>query len=378
MAVFGDLIPAPAGEGALAAPSTDLKRRVMRARFPVIDFVSPEGPILRLAAGAVAWRGLRGAGLSSPLNLVALLERLGVRVDFGFTGIGPLSEPAGPVPEGAHVQASRIFDGYARAWARRLSRGEALPAVTPAAPAPIPSPEAVLAGLGLASHVPDAVEEVPPFQVEVSLAVALAALVVAARAPPLVGCAVLGVAAGWSFRRARVLRYFRERFAGYRPTTPRGLTAGRVRLSGAATGQPELLTPLTAIPCLAVRWTIEARDERRLAVVERGDRRLPFLVEAGDARVKVNAEDAALLLDPLRSGTERVTTEWSLLPGAPVVVYGVARRTPEPEVTAHAVLSAASAARLAAGLRWEVLVQVTTWFTGAAAAIELARVFWPR
>lgn len=131
LAIFGDLGPQPEAS-ALALPSVharDLRRRVMKAVFPVVDLIFPGGahPPLRLAAGALPWRGLAGAGLSSSLNLVSLLDRLaldpGLQLDLEFTGIGPIEGPPGPRHERADPQRSQIFDGYvrARAAASRLA-----------------------------------------------------------------------------------------------------------------------------------------------------------------------------------------------------------------------------------------------------------------
>jgi hypothetical protein len=172
---------------------------------------------------------------------------------------------------------------------------------------------------------------------------------------------------------ARELGTATERFGGYREARLAGLTGGHVRVSGLSAGSLSLRTPVTELPCLLVRWQIAVLDGKRLRTVERGDRRAPFELEEAPVRVRVLATEAALELEPIRSGRERVSREWVLVAGVPVVIWGVARRTADGarELVAHVVADARNAERIGRLPLWHSVVLGGAGVFGLLAVVGL-------
>jgi hypothetical protein len=144
-----------------------------------------------------------------------------------------------------------------------------------------------------------------------------------------------------------------------------------VKVQGEAAGSADLRTPATELPCLAVQWTVEERQGRVRKVVERGGRRLPFELAEGAARVPVVAANAVIEIEPLRMGQERQTVERAVVPGASLVIYGVARRSPGLELVAHRITDPRTVQAQANTPRWHVALLVSAWVCGAAAVMTM-------
>ncbi|MBK9326896.1 MAG: hypothetical protein IPN00_11390 [Hydrogenophilales bacterium] len=101
---------------------------------------------------------------------------------------------------------------------------------------------------------------------------------------------------------------------------------GYVELVG--TGQPladtQLLSPLSQLPCLWYRYTMEERDNGEWKQIEHGESDLPFMLEDGSGRCQVDPRGAEIHAahQETRTQGDRRTTEHILLKGDSLYALG--------------------------------------------------------
>ncbi len=371
--IFGDLAAAPEGPSVISARRPDtFGQRILRAAFPVVDVVWPEGRI-RIALTRMTWTGLPGRGFSGPANLQALLRMLteqaaGVVLDDGFDAqelpLGPLLV-AGESLEGVDRERGVQFERYVvaavAAWKSRLypdagpgqitTLGAGAPSEAaeffsrrPTAASPIPLPWIrgggrsrvrsgwfwpFLIGLPFLGAVFDVHGEGAPGFV-------IAGLVIA-------GGAALA-------RGLRALRR-RERLRSLLPSRIRSMALGAVQLSGKVVPCFPLMAPYARVRCGWYRLELRSREEgdSNGACWTRSSERsgsgdMPFWLEDSTAKVLVQPAGAEVNVEPHRTSVDQRTeaVEWILAEGQTVFVRGFAQRrstdtSPAPPVPGRSV-----------------------------------------
>ncbi len=101
---------------------------------------------------------------------------------------------------------------------------------------------------------------------------------------------------------------------------------GYVELVG--TGQPladaQLLSPLTQLPCLWYRFTVEEREEGEWKQKEHGESDLPFLLDDGSGPCEIDPQGAEIHTThkEIRTQGDQRTTEYILLKGDSLYALG--------------------------------------------------------
>jgi hypothetical protein len=355
--VFGDLAKPQRGESPYVSPQgNDLRHRVLGATFPVVDLVF-DGGALRIAGNALPWRGMSHASMSSPLNLVDLIERLsrasgGALIDLRFEGQArPAHADGPPVEQGADSGRWHDFNTYVADLGARFASGALghcspgqlalVGAATvsgggkgglPAGPAvPVAAPPAMRSGIPWQAkwkspHVP---WPVFPF-----LLFGLFGLFAFAKAPdhrlifwPL-GCGILALASG-----LRALLTL-QRVLAVPQAKVRSMAMGPVELGGVVHSGVAFPSPQSGMICAWLRWVIEerrrdSRGNQYWDTVDRGEMtQTPFRLDDGTGTVLVQPAGAEVEVDPVVTalGPDRRAREWAILEGATVFVYGMAQR----------------------------------------------------
>jgi len=354
--VLGDVgvdVAAAAPGGPSRADDT-FTQRLLRAAFPVVDIVWPDGRV-RVALRQMAWSGLPGRTFSAPANLGLLLDALvraagGAVLDLEFDGqeilAGPplgLDEPL----EGADRTRAQRFDRYVAAAAAAWSKG-LYPAVAPgrialARDAVAMSPEDFFARKP-APAVPASIpwirrsgrSRVRPTAWIWFAAIPAAALLFS---PPRhsAGLLIVSFAVGGA---GLVLTGFgalrrRERVRSLQPARIRSLALGPAEVSGRVRACAPLLAPYSRLRCGWFRFELRERggrepEDRSLFETKEagGSGDIPFWLVDETGAVLVQPAGAEVDVEPyatsLGPGLEAV--EWALPEGAAIFVSGVAQR----------------------------------------------------
>ena len=126
---------------------------------------------------------------------------------------------------------------------------------------------------------------------------------------------------------AWLLAMFRRRTMEDTPTSRIASAAqGYVELSGTAGALPEgqMASPLTQLPCLWYRFTVETRSDRGWKQTERGESERPFLLDDGSGHCEIDPRGAEIHTAHKETRTDgnRRVTEWILLRGDRLYALG--------------------------------------------------------
>ena len=349
--VFGDLGFQPKGQPLSSSLSFDLRHRALRAIFPVVDVVSGDR-CWRVAADIFPWRGLPGATLSSPLNLVALIDRLageaaGNWLDLRFEGYGPSQHLwRGPIPVGADPTRSGAFDGYVGKLAGEVVAGKWGPA-SRTRPEPI-RPISAAASLPPRptvppSAIPGTVISRPsrrawpvwPWLMVGLIGMGLPWTSQGGRA--LVFCCLLEtMAAALSLAGGLRALALLQRLLAIPASKVRSLAMGPVSLEGRIKSSAPFPAIYAGVSCAWLRWEVQERVRDRNGIrwkaMAHGEvNQLPFHLDDGSGVVLVHpvgAEVDVACVTTSLSEAQRAK-EWLLAEGASVFVHGTAQPSHE-------------------------------------------------
>jgi hypothetical protein len=355
--VIGDVGPQPK-ETALQSSSSqsDLRKSVMRAVLPVVDLLF-EGQTLRFVPGSLPWKGMSGASMSSPLNMIDLVERLsraagGALLDLRFEGVAPpVHADWAAMPEGGDRERWQAFLKYSASQASQFAAGalgQGSPGVlsvigVPTAPANAAESTTPVSRQGIPWQTAPRKPRTPwPVATWLLLGVVgLAALFKAKNERlGLIWTAVCGVAALVSGLRALATL---ERLLAVPLAKVRSAALGPVELCGQVRGSAPFPSPHSRLMCAWLRWVIEerrsdGRGNQHWATISRGEiTQLPFYLDDGTGRMLVQpsaAEVEVEAVETMLGGAQRAR-EWMILEASTFFVYGMAQRRPHDERRAN-------------------------------------------
>jgi hypothetical protein len=321
----------------------DLKRRMLQAVLPVVDLVFGD-QTLRLLPEALPWRGMAGASMSSPLNLVELAQRLshsagGALVDLHFEGSGPPMKGVWTgAPEGADRDRWHAFERYSADQAARFAAGS-LGRVSPGSMEVLGAPSTPLETVASNTAVALPWQAAPkkphtPWPVLSWLILGLVGVAFTfgkGERAGLLWVSACGLAALVSGLRALSTL---QRLLAVPLARVRSMALGPVELGGLVRASVPFPSPHSGLLCAWLRWVIEERrtDSRgrtSWATVSHGEMtQQPFHLDDGTGNVLVQPAAAEVEVDAVVTalGTGRRAREWMILEGGTVFVYGMAQR----------------------------------------------------
>jgi hypothetical protein len=345
--VIGDVGPQPK-EVALhpSTSQTDLRKRVMRAVLPVVDLLF-EGQTLRFLPGSLPWKGMPGASMSSPLNMIELVERVsrvagGALLDLRFEGVAPPAHADwASAPDGADHDRWRAFLRYSASQASQFvagTLGHGSPGELAVIGAPAPTASAAGSATPSAPSIPwQASPKKPkaPWPVATWLLfgiVGLAALFSAKNQRlGLIWTAICGLAALVSGLRALSTL---ERILAVPLAKVRSAALGPVELCGQVLGSAPFPSPHSGITCAWLRWVIEelrtdSKGNQHWSTISHGEvTQMPFHLDDGTGRMLVQPAGAEVEVSAVVTGLGpgQRAREWMILEGGTFFVYGMAQR----------------------------------------------------
>jgi hypothetical protein len=355
--VIGDVGPQPK-EMALQQPAaqSDLRKRVMRAVLPVVDLLF-EGQTLRILPGSLPWKGMPGATMSSPLNMVELVERLsraagGALVDLRFEGVGPsFHADWASAPDGADHERWQAFLRYSANQASQFVAG-ALGQGSPGQLSVIGAPAQLANAAGPAT--PPSSQSIPwqaapkkpraPWPVGIWLFFGLVGLAALLNAKNqrlgLFWTALCGLAALISGLRALSTL---ERLLAVPLAKVRSAALGPVELCGRVLGSAPFPSPHSGLTCAWLRWVIEelrtdSKGNKSWSTISHGEvTQVPFHLDDGTGGMLVQPAGAEVEVGPVVTslGPRQRAREWMILEGGTFFVYGMAQRRQHDERRAN-------------------------------------------
>lgn len=345
----------PARGAAEARPGDSMRQRLLRAVFPVVDVVWPNGR-LRVPVKSMTWRGLPGVGLSGPGNLLRLLELIAERaagtvVDIGFMGqdLAINTHVGAESIEGADKDRILLFDRYSAAASIAWSRG-LYPTAPPGEVAEVGTAASASAGLARSVKAQAffarpgstcAVSPVPwvrrgraahlRLQLWPWLVLGPAVFLVVPHRLSAIALAFAGCGAiGFGLRSLSM----REKLRSVPVSKVRSMAMGLVQISGKTAATALLKAPYSHLECVWYCFDVKDREaslEQRSGwrtIAEGSSSDMPFLVEDRTGSVLVQPADAELDVEPetIALDGDTIAREWLLPAGIPVFVTGFAQR----------------------------------------------------
>ena len=336
-------------------PGDSMRQRLLRAVYPVVDVTWSDGR-LRVPLKGMTWRGLPGAGLSAPGNLLRLLELLTERgagsiVDVGFVGQDVVVDPRPAIAEPAEgVDRDRValFDRYSAAaailWSRGLYPKSAPGEVVEVGAAASASPLAQsVSAQGFFERPAAALTKSPVPWVRGGKAARLRSRVWPWLAfgpalflvvPHRLSAAALAVAGCGAVALGLRALALREKLRSVPVSKVRSMAMGLVQISGRTVATAPLKAPYSHLECVWYCFDVQERQQLGentqgwRTVAEGSSSDIPFRVEDGTGSVLVQPSDAEIDVDSETVVVDSDTRarEWLLPAGIPVFVTGFARR----------------------------------------------------